>query len=189
MAGKEEEPKTEARDELAESLNDLFTSVSAMVKSELQGTNNTLELLEKMNLRVAEEYKGFGDVAAGLRVFVEQLKKKSGSFDEYVQQIDSIEQQVTQFEAYDKLWEAELWLSFLVGCWEPPPDGWFKLNVDAAVDGDRGLVGFGAWRRVMVAGVNQASLVYNFDFAEVEDLQFAIGRRIGFLSCDSIGVE
>lgn len=43
--------------------------------------------------------------------------------------------------------------------------------------------------RVMVAGVNQASLVYNFDFAEVEDLQFAIGRRIGFLSCDSIGVE
>lgn len=90
---------------------------------------------------------------------------------------------------YDKLWEVELWLSFLVGCWEPPPDGWFKLNVDAAVDGDRGLVGFGAWRRVMVAGVNQASLVYNFDFAEVEDLQFAIGRRIGFLSCDSIGVE
>lgn len=52
-----------------------------------------------MNLRAAEEYKGFGDVAAGLRVFVEQLKKKSGSFDEYVQQIDSIEQQVTQFEA------------------------------------------------------------------------------------------
>lgn len=45
---------------------------------------------------------------------------------------------------YDKLWEAELWLSFLVGCWEPPPDGWFKLNVDAAVDSDRGLVGFGA---------------------------------------------
>lgn len=64
-----------------------------------QGTNNTLELLEKMNLRVAEEYKGFGDVASGLRVFVEQLKAKSGSFDEYVQQIDAIEQQVTQFEA------------------------------------------------------------------------------------------
>lgn len=49
-------------------------------------------------MRVADEYKGFGDVAAGLRVFVEQLKSKSGSFDEYVQQIDSIEQQVTQFE-------------------------------------------------------------------------------------------
>lgn len=64
-----------------------------------QGTNNLLELLEKMNLRVAEEYKGFGDVASGLRVFVEQLKAKSGSFDEYVQQIDAIDQQVTEFEA------------------------------------------------------------------------------------------
>lgn len=52
-----------------------------------------------MNLRVAEEYKGFGNVASGLRVFVEQLKAKSGSFDEYVQQIDAIEQQVTEFEA------------------------------------------------------------------------------------------
>lgn len=87
------------QDKLAESLNDLFTSVSTMVKGELQGTNNLLELLEKMNLRVAEEYKGFGDVASGLRVFVEQLKSKSGSFDEYVQQIDAIEQQVTEFEA------------------------------------------------------------------------------------------
>jgi biogenesis of lysosome-related organelles complex 1 subunit 2 len=64
-----------------------------------QGTNNHLELLEKMNLRVAEEYKGFGDVASGLRVFVEQLKSKSGSFDQYVHQIDAIEQQVTDFEA------------------------------------------------------------------------------------------
>lgn len=52
-----------------------------------------------MNVRVAEEYKGFGDLASGLRVFVEQLKSKSGSFDEYVQQIDSIEHQVTEFEA------------------------------------------------------------------------------------------
>lgn len=52
-----------------------------------------------MNLRVAEEYKGFGDVASGLRVYVEQLKSKSGNFDEYVQQIEVIEQQVTEFEA------------------------------------------------------------------------------------------
>ncbi|KAK2978691.1 hypothetical protein RJ640_009902 [Escallonia rubra] len=64
-----------------------------------QATNNLLELLEKMNIRVAEEYKGFGDVASGLRVFVEQLKCKSGNFDEYVQQIDIIEKQVTEFEA------------------------------------------------------------------------------------------
>ncbi|CDP02359.1 unnamed protein product [Coffea canephora] len=86
-------------DQLAESLNDLFINVSTMVKGELQGTNNLLELLEKMNLRVAEEYKGFGDVASGLRVFMDQLKSKSGSFDEYVQQIDLIERQVTEFEA------------------------------------------------------------------------------------------
>jgi len=52
-----------------------------------------------MNVRVAEEYKGFGDLASGLRVFVEQLKCKSGSFNEYVEQIDSIEKQVTEFEA------------------------------------------------------------------------------------------
>ncbi|KAI8541782.1 hypothetical protein RHMOL_Rhmol08G0088900 [Rhododendron molle] len=97
MAGKEDEKQE--RDELADSLNDLFTNLSTMIKGDLQGTNNLLELLEKMNLRVAEEYKGFGDVASGLRVFVEQLKAKSGSFDEYVQQIDAIEQQVTEFEA------------------------------------------------------------------------------------------
>ncbi|KAE8709321.1 Bioproteinsis of lysosome-related organelles complex 1 subunit 2 [Hibiscus syriacus] len=95
MADKE----PEAPDELADSLNDLFTSLTSMVESELQGTNNILELLEKMNVRVAEEYKGFGDVASGLRVFVERLKNKSGNFDEYVQQIDAIEQQVTEFEA------------------------------------------------------------------------------------------
>ncbi|KAL2552164.1 Biogenesis of lysosome-related organelles complex 1 subunit 2 [Forsythia ovata] len=89
----------EQNDQLAESLDHLFTSVSTMIKGELQGTNNILELLEKMNVRVAEEYKGFGDVASGLRVFVEQLKSKSNSFDEYVQQIDAIERQVTEFEA------------------------------------------------------------------------------------------
>ncbi|PIN06370.1 hypothetical protein CDL12_21092 [Handroanthus impetiginosus] len=93
-SGKETE-----QDQLAASLNDLFTSVSAMIKGELQGTNNTLELLEKMNVRVAEEYKGFGDVASGLRVFVEQLKSKSNTFDDYIQQLDAIEQQVTEFEA------------------------------------------------------------------------------------------
>ncbi|XP_058180710.1 biogenesis of lysosome-related organelles complex 1 subunit 2 [Rhododendron vialii] len=97
MAGKEDEKQE--RDELADSLNDLFTNLSTMIKGDLQGTNNLLELLEKMNLRVTEEYKGFGDVASGLRVFMEQLKAKSGSFDEYVQQIDAIEQQVTEFEA------------------------------------------------------------------------------------------
>ncbi|VFQ69294.1 unnamed protein product [Cuscuta campestris] len=86
------------RDNLAESLNDLLTNVSKMVKGELYETNNLLELLEKMNAKVAEEYEGFGDLASGLRVFVEQLKSKSGSFDEYVQQIDAIERQVSELE-------------------------------------------------------------------------------------------
>ncbi|GFY82903.1 transmembrane amino acid transporter family protein [Actinidia rufa] len=96
MDGKDEKRE---RDELAESLNDLSTSFSTMIKADLQGTNNILELMEKMNLSVAEEYKSFGGVVSGLRVFVEQLKSKSGSFDEYVQQIDAIEQQVTELEA------------------------------------------------------------------------------------------
>ncbi|RIA04174.1 hypothetical protein BRARA_K01624 [Brassica rapa] len=86
-------------DDLAESLKNLFTSVSSMVKSELQGTNNQLDLLEKMNLRVAAEYDDLGDVAAGLRVFAEQMKSKSGGLDEFVGQMDAIEKQVSEFEA------------------------------------------------------------------------------------------
>ncbi|KAI3767753.1 hypothetical protein L2E82_18136 [Cichorium intybus] len=46
------------------------------------GTNNVLKLLENMNLKVAEEYKGFGDGASGLTVFVERLKAKSENFDD-----------------------------------------------------------------------------------------------------------
>uniref|UniRef100_A0A7C9CP03 Biogenesis of lysosome-related organelles complex 1 subunit 2 n=1 Tax=Opuntia streptacantha TaxID=393608 RepID=A0A7C9CP03_OPUST len=100
MAENESERRTQDQpDELTDALNDLFTGVSTMIKSELQGTNNLLELLEKMNLRVTEEYNNYGDVAAGLRVFVEQLKHKSGNFEEYLQQINAIDQQVTEFEA------------------------------------------------------------------------------------------
>ncbi|GAB2210747.1 hypothetical protein Drorol1_Dr00016030 [Drosera rotundifolia] len=95
----EEKKSREAKDDLADALGGLFAAISSVVKSELQGTNNLLELLEKMNLKVADEYNGFGDVASGLRVFVEQLKCKSSGFDEYVKQIDSIEQQVTELEA------------------------------------------------------------------------------------------
>ncbi|KAM0032128.1 hypothetical protein Hdeb2414_s0016g00471671 [Helianthus debilis subsp. tardiflorus] len=88
----------EQHDELTEALSDLFSNVSTMIKGDLQGTNNILQLLENMNLKVAEEYTGFGDVASGLRVFVERLKAKSENFDEYVRQIDAIEQQVTDLE-------------------------------------------------------------------------------------------
>lgn len=80
--------------------------------------------MENLNTRVAEEYKGFGDVASGLRIFVEQLKSKSGSFNEYVQQIDTIEQQVTELEAvismldkYVSLLESKVQSAYQI----PPP--------------------------------------------------------------------
>ncbi|WOK99816.1 hypothetical protein Cni_G08528 [Canna indica] len=98
-SGQMAEEKEASKDELAESLMDLFTNISTMVKGELEGTNNQLLLLEKMNKKVAEEYSGYGDVASGLRVFVEQLSKKNHGFEEYVQQIEKIDQQVTEFEA------------------------------------------------------------------------------------------
>ncbi|KAF7089345.1 hypothetical protein CFC21_092345 [Triticum aestivum] len=94
-----EEAAAGQRDELADSLSELFTNVSLMVRGELQGTNNQLSLLEKMNQRVTEEYSNHGDVASGLRVFVEQLNEKNQRFDEYTTQIDAIDQQVSEFEA------------------------------------------------------------------------------------------
>uniref|UniRef100_A0A1D1XJX1 Biogenesis of lysosome-related organelles complex 1 subunit 2 n=1 Tax=Anthurium amnicola TaxID=1678845 RepID=A0A1D1XJX1_9ARAE len=95
----EEGKARERRDVLAESLADLFNNISAMVHGELQGTNNLLDLIEKMNLRVAEEYNNFGDVASGLRIFVEQLNKKNGGFEDHIKQIEAIDRQVTEFEA------------------------------------------------------------------------------------------
>ncbi|KAH7554377.1 hypothetical protein JRO89_XS12G0184500 [Xanthoceras sorbifolium] len=63
--------KEKRRDELAESLNNLLRSMSSM------GMNNSLELLEKMNMKVDEQYKGLRDLSSVLRVFVDQLKSKS----------------------------------------------------------------------------------------------------------------
>ncbi|KAK8954047.1 Biogenesis of lysosome-related organelles complex 1 subunit 2 [Platanthera zijinensis] len=87
------------RNQLADSLARLFTDISAMVKADLEGTNNQLLLLEKMNERVTREYSGFGDVVSGLRVFVEQLNEKNHGFDDYISQIDVIDRQVADFEA------------------------------------------------------------------------------------------
>ncbi|CAL5324973.1 unnamed protein product [Camellia sinensis] len=47
------------RDELAESLKGLFSNLSTIIKAELQGTNNQLELLEKMNLKVKNQELGY----------------------------------------------------------------------------------------------------------------------------------
>jgi uncharacterized protein YdcH (DUF465 family) len=52
-----------------------------------------------MNLRVASEYDHQADFAAGLRVFVERLKQKNNNFAHYLQQIDEIDQEVTELEA------------------------------------------------------------------------------------------
>ncbi|KAK3405500.1 hypothetical protein EUGRSUZ_K01979 [Eucalyptus grandis] len=95
-------------DALAESLNDLFLNLSTMVKSELQGVNNQLELVEKMNQRVAEEcgVRRRGVEAGSVRV-VEQLKSKSGGFYEYVRQIEAIEEQVTHFESENQKLKTE----------------------------------------------------------------------------------
>ncbi|KAL5985558.1 hypothetical protein ACLOJK_027543 [Asimina triloba] len=51
-----------------------------------------------MNIIVAEEYNGFGSLVSALRIFVGQLKVKNSSFEEYVEQIDAIDRQVTDFE-------------------------------------------------------------------------------------------
>eukprot|EP01018_Ginkgo_biloba_P023459 Gb_00916 [translate_table: standard] len=95
----EQKMKDKRQPPLAEALHDLFNNVASLVQGELQGTNNHLELIEKMNLRTADEYNNFGDIASGLRVFVEQLKTKNESFHEYIQQIDEIDEQVTELEA------------------------------------------------------------------------------------------
>lgn len=51
-----------------------------------------------MNVRVVVEYDDLGDVVVGFRVFVEQMKLKSGGLDEFVGQMDVIEKQVLEFE-------------------------------------------------------------------------------------------
>lgn len=86
------------QDELADALTSLFSNISAMVQGELQGSSNMLELLEKMNLKVAEEYTSFSALTAGLRDSVEQVNKKNSHFDGYAQQIDAIDDQVKEFE-------------------------------------------------------------------------------------------
>ncbi|XP_078439632.1 biogenesis of lysosome organelles complex 1 subunit-like protein isoform X1 [Wolffia australiana] len=87
------------QDQLADALANLFNNVAVMVRGDLQGMSSSLELLEKMNLRFTEEYQGFEDIASGLRHFVEQLSDKNKGFETYVQKIELIDRQVTEFEA------------------------------------------------------------------------------------------
>lgn len=64
-----------------------------------QAVNSDYELLERMNLKVASEHDNQAEFAQGLRVFVESLKLKNDGFSEYIQQIDEIDQEVTELEA------------------------------------------------------------------------------------------
>ena len=74
-----------------------FSTVRCLLIS--QATNSEYALLEMMNLRAATEYDNQADFAAGLRVFVGILKQKNNSFSDYLQQIDEIDQEVTELEA------------------------------------------------------------------------------------------
>ncbi|KAL3729823.1 hypothetical protein ACJRO7_026896 [Eucalyptus globulus] len=114
-------------DALAESLNDLFLNLSTMVKSELQvprspGAGGEDEPVSGGGVRGVRR-RGVG--AESVRV-VEQLKSKSGGFDEYVRQIEAIEEQVTHFESENqklkteksnrtepKFWFGSVWKIFL----------------------------------------------------------------------------
>jgi len=62
------------------SLHDLSINVSSLVQGELQGTNNMLELIEKMNLRREDEYNSFGDIVSGLQFYMEKLRMKNENF-------------------------------------------------------------------------------------------------------------
>eukprot|EP00249_Psilotum_nudum_P003263 c16655_g2_i1 orf=275-685(-) len=86
-------------DPLADALHALSLNITTFIQAELQSTTNVLELLEKMNLRIADDYNDFGDFASGLRVFVERLRLKNDGFHKYIKQIDEIDQEVTELEA------------------------------------------------------------------------------------------
>eukprot|EP00250_Pteridium_aquilinum_P000777 c10942_g1_i1 orf=545-1006(-) len=86
------------QDPLAAAFSSLFVNVATIMQSQLQCNTESLELLERMNLRTADEYNEFGDFAAGLRVFVERLKLKNDSFQQFSQQIDEIENEISELE-------------------------------------------------------------------------------------------
>lgn len=86
------------RDPLAAAFSSLFVNVAEIMQSQLQCSTESLELLERMNLRTADEYNEFGDFAAGLRVFVERLTLKNDSFQQFTQQIDEIEHEISELE-------------------------------------------------------------------------------------------
>ncbi|KAL3697006.1 hypothetical protein R1sor_011082 [Riccia sorocarpa] len=94
------EPTSKTNDDpLAKALQSLFVSFASVVQGELQSSNNEYDLLKNMNLRAATEYDNFGDFASGLSSFVERLKAKNEHFNQYLQDMEMIDKQVTELEA------------------------------------------------------------------------------------------
>lgn len=52
-----------------------------------------------MNMRTATEYDNYGDFASGLSSFVERLKQKNERFNQYLEDMEVIDKQVTELEA------------------------------------------------------------------------------------------
>ncbi|KAL2643877.1 hypothetical protein R1flu_011464 [Riccia fluitans] len=99
MADPSKESVTQTDDPLAKALQSLFVSFASVVQGELQSSNNEYDLLKNMNLRATTEYDNFGDFASGLSSFVESVKAKNEHFNQYLQDMEVIDKQVTELEA------------------------------------------------------------------------------------------
>ncbi|BBN01622.1 biogenesis of lysosome-related organelles complex 1 subunit 2 [Marchantia polymorpha subsp. ruderalis] len=93
------DPANPNDDALAKALQSLFVSFASVVQGELQCSNNEYDLLKSMNMRTATEYDNYGDFASGLSSFVERLKQKNERFNQYLEDMEVIDKQVTELEA------------------------------------------------------------------------------------------
>ena len=77
-------------------------------------------------------------------------------------------------------------------CWKPPPTGWFKANVDAAVKTDQQRTGLGIVIRnsegkVVAVVMKTTKFLDKVDYAEVEATQF--GLEIAGVEANQFGLE
>ena len=67
--------------------------------------------------------------------------------------------------------------------WKPPPENWFKLNVDAATNAGKERAGLGAivrnWKgEIMAAGIQSTDFHGDVEYAEAEAIYFGIKMAI-----------
>ena len=67
--------------------------------------------------------------------------------------------------------------------WKPPPENWFKLNVDAATNAGKERAGLGAivrnWKgEIMAAGIQSTNFHGDLEYAEAEAIYFGIKMAI-----------